>query len=234
MINSVMKKFLVSEVRVGRVRPLGPQRVPSAIRKHPVPGPIAAASSGLDGDEQGDRRNHGGSDKAIHAYAAAHYSSWAADLPDLARQLQPGAFGENLVVDGAVEADICLGDLWRLGNTLLEVSQTRQPCWRLNLRFGRPDMAGLMQITGRNGWYFRVLEPGYIAPGQTASLAARPHPEWSLDRVWRLLYRNPLDGAALMAFAALPPLPDKWRNMIEARLASGRTEDWTRRLETPR
>lgn len=164
-----MVELLVSEVRVGGVRPLGAQRVPSGIRKHPVPGLIAATDSGLDGDEQGDRQNHGGPDKAIHAYAAAHYSSWGAVLPDLAAQLKPGAFGENLVVNGAVEADICLGDRWRLGSTLLEVSQTRQPCWRLNLRFGRPDMARLVQSTGRTGWYFRVLGPGHVAPGQTAS-----------------------------------------------------------------
>jgi MOSC domain-containing protein YiiM len=229
-----MAEFFVSEVRVGRVRPLGPQGVPSGIRKDPVPGPVAATACGLEGDEQGDRRNHGGRDKAVHAYAAAHYPSWAADLPGLAAQLEPGTFGENLLVEGVVEADICLGDRWRLGGALLEVSQARQPCWRLNLRFERPDMARLVQSTGRTGWYFRVVEPGEIAAGQTARLEARPHPEWSLDRVWRLLYRDRLDRAALAAFAALPGLPERWRTMAAARVASGRTEDWTRRLETPR
>jgi MOSC domain-containing protein YiiM len=136
-------------------------------------------------------------------------------------------------VQDAVESDICLGDRWRLGGALFEVSQARQPCWRLNLRFERQDMARLVQSTGRTGWYFRVLAPGEIAAGQTARLDARPHPEWSLDRVWRLLYRDRLDRAALAAFAALPELPERWRSMAEARLASGRTESWTRRLETP-
>lgn len=228
-----MTEFLVSELRVGRVQPLGPRAVPSGIRKDRVVGPIAATGCGLDGDAQGDRRNHGGPDKAVHAYSAAHYPDWADDLPDLAPQLRPGAFGENLVVEGAAEADICLGDRWRLGGTLLEVSQARQPCWRLNLRFERPDMARRVQASGRTGWYFRVIEPGEIAPGQTARLVARSHPEWSLDRVWRLLYRDRLDRAALAAFAVLPELPERWRNMAEARLGNGRTEDWTRRLETP-
>lgn len=228
-----MTEFLVSEVRVGRVQPLGLRAVPSGIRKDRVAGPIAATACGLDGDAQGDRRNHGGPDKAVHAYSSAHFPGWAADLPDLAPQFQRGAFGENLVVEGAAEADICLGDRWRLGGVLLEVSQARQPCWRLNLRFERPDMARRVQATGRTGWYFRVVEPGEIAPGQTARLIARPHPEWSLDRVWRLLYRDRLDRAALAAFAALPELPERWRKMAEARLANGRTEDWTRRLETP-
>lgn len=228
-----MPEFHVSQVRVGHVGPLGAEPIPSGIRKYSVAGPIAAAACGLDGDEQGDRRNHGGPDKAIHAYAAAHYPAWRNDLPELAAEFQPGAFGENLVVHGAVEADICLGDQWALGEALLEVSQARQPCWRLNLRFQQPDMARRVQESGRTGWYFRVLEPGNIAPGQTARLVERPHPDWSLDRVWTLLYLDRDNRAALTAFAALPRLPERWRNMAEARLANGRTEDWTRRLETP-
>lgn len=228
-----MIEFSVSEVRVGQIRPLGPKGVPSGIQKEPVAGPIMAHTTGLEGDEQGDRRHHGGPDKALHAYAAAHYSLWAADLPDCTPLLRLGAFGENLVVEGAVEADICLGDRWRIGGTLLEVSQARQPCWRLNLRFGRPDMARLVQASGRTGWYFRVIEAGAIEPRQTARLVARPHPEWSLDRVACLLYRDPLNRAALEAFAALPELPETWRNLAQARLSSGQVEDWTRRVETP-
>ena len=98
-----MPEFHVSQVRVGRVSQLGAEAIPSGIRKYSVAGPIAAAACGLDGDEQGDRRNHGGPDKAIHAYAAAHYPAWRNDLPEFAAEFQPGAFGENLVVHGAVE-----------------------------------------------------------------------------------------------------------------------------------
>src|SRR5690606_10618537 len=105
------------------------------IDKRAVPGPVMALADGLAGDEQGDRRHHGGPDKAIHAYAAINYASWAADLPEQAELFRPGGFGENLVVEGATEADICLGDRCRLGGALLEVSQGRQPCWKLNLRF---------------------------------------------------------------------------------------------------
>lgn len=166
--------------------------------------------------------------------AAPRYRDWAEELPGLAPRFRPGAFGENLVVEGAVEADICLGDRWRLGHALLEVSQARQPCWRLNLSFERADMARRVQASGRTGWYFRVLEAREIAPGQSARLLARPHPEWGLDRVWRLLYRDRLNTAALAEFVVLPTLPERWRNMARARLANGRTEDWTRRLRTPR
>ncbi|TNF12974.1 MAG: MOSC domain-containing protein [Rhodobacteraceae bacterium] len=228
-----MTVFEVIELRRGRLRPLGPQALPSGIRKDPVSGPVMARRCGLDGDEQGDRKHHGGPDKALHAYPVQSYPLWAADLPELGARIGPGAFGENLVVGGAVEADICLGDHWRLGGALLEVSQSRQPCWRLNLRFERPDMARRVQATGRTGWYFRVREDGEIAAGTCAQLVARPHPEWSLARVWRLLYRDTQDRAALAEFAALPGLPERWRSLAEGRLASGRTEDWQRRTETP-
>lgn len=229
-----MTGFEVIELRRGRLRPLGPHGLPSGIRKAAVAGPVMARRTGLDGDEQGDRKHHGGPDKAIHAYPARSYPLWTAELPDLDAEMTPGAFGENLVVGGAVEADMCLGDQWRLGDTLLEVSQSRQPCWRLNLRFGRPDMARRVQATGRTGWYFRVLEDGAIEAGDSAHLVARPHPEWSLDRVWHLLYRDTQNHQALTAFAALPGLPDRWRNLAEARLAKGQTEDWKRRTETPK
>ena len=228
-----MTAFRVPEVRLGRVRPLGPKGVPSGIDKRPVPGPVMARATGLEGDEQGDRRHHGGPDKAIHAYAIGNHPLWAADLPNLAALFRPGAFGENLVVEGAAEADICLGDRWRVGGALLEVSQGRQPCWKLNLRFGRPDMARLVQTTGRTGWYFRVIEAGEIAPGDAASIAARPHPDWTLARVSRLLYHDRLNRADPSQLASLPGLPESWRNLAQARLATGEAESWSRRIETP-
>lgn len=118
----------------------------------------------------------------------------------------PGAFGENLVIEGATEGDLCLCDRYRLGGALVEVSQTRQPCWRLNLRFDLPDMAARVQKTGRTGWYFRVITEGLIAQGDRAELIARPNPDWPLARVWRLLYRETMDLDELTAFAALPGL----------------------------
>lgn len=228
-----MPRFTVAQIRVGPVRPLGPRGVPSGIRKMPVTGGIEARASGLPGDEQGDRRHHGGPDKALHAYASGNYPQWIAQLPDLVDQFRPGAFGENLVIEGAAEADIALGDIWRLGGALLEVSQGRQPCWRLNLRFGRPDMARLVQANGRTGWYFRVLEPGTIAAGDIARLDSRPHPGWTIERTSRLLYHDCLNTAALAEFAALPGLPESWRKLAETRLATGQIEDWTRRIDTP-
>lgn len=228
-----MTRFVLRELRLGAIRPLGPKGVPSGIDKHPVADPVLAGPLGLAGDAQADTRHHGGPDKAVHAYPAAHLALWAADLPETAALFRPGGFGENLVVDGATEADICLGDRWQLGGALLEVSQARQPCWKLNLRFGRTDMVQRVQDSGRSGWYFRVLEPGTMAAGDVARLRSRPHPGWSLTRVSHLLYHDRMNRAALGELAALPGLPETWRRLAENRLRSGRVEDWSLRTTAP-
>lgn len=230
-----MTGFTISELRIGSLAPLAPDvsAVLSGIDKQPVAGPVMARTDGFDGDRQGDTRRHGGPDKALHAYPAAHYPLWSRELPGHADRFHPGAFGENLVVEGAAEADLCLCDRYRIGEAVVEVSQTRQPCWRLNLRFDLPDMARRVQDSGRTGWYFRVLDEGEIAPGARAELIARPRPDWPLDRVWRVLYRETLDLAALADLAALPGLPESWRKMAANRLRRHRVEDWGPRVDTP-
>ncbi|WP_054313009.1 MOSC domain-containing protein [Mesorhizobium sp. 1M-11] len=228
-----MNTFKVAEIRVGKAVPYGPAGKFSAIDKQLVRGSIHAGPLGLDGDEQGDRTLHGGPNKALHAYARSHLPRWAAELPHRADHFQAGAFGENLVIDDVTEADFCLGDRWRLGEALLEVSQGRQPCWKLNLRFDLPDMARRVQDTGRSGWYFRVLEAGAITAGDQGMLIERPHSDWSIARVSHLLYHDRMNRPALVELAALPGLTDSWKRLAAARLASGQTEDWSRRIETP-
>lgn len=225
--------FDVVELRIGKVAPLGNSGQLSAIDKHPASGRLFAGPLGLDGDEQAERKHHGGPDKAIHAYAASHLPAWAAELPERASRFRPGAFGENFVIGGADEAGICLGDRWRIGDLLVEVSQGRQPCWKLNVRFDVPDMARRVQDTGRSGWYFRVIEPGEVASGDRGTLVDRPCPTWTLARVSQLLYHDRHNRADLTELAALPGLTESWRRLATARLASGRTEDWSRRIETP-
>lgn len=228
-----MSAFEVLELRIGHAAPLGAAGARSAIDKQRVDGSLAVDALGIKGDEQADPKHHGGPHKAVHAYAISHMAAWAQELPERATRFRPGAFGENLVLDGATEADVCLGDRWRVGTALLEVSQARQPCWKLNLRFDIPDMARRVQDTGRSGWYFRVIEPGIVAAGDRGELIARPNPDWSLARVSHLLYHDRMNRAALAELAAIPGLPDNWLRLAEARLASGKTEDWSRRIETP-
>jgi MOSC domain-containing protein YiiM len=228
-----MISFTIVELRTGHTKSLADGGVVSAIDKQLTHGMVFVGSEGLEGDEQADRRHHGGRDKALHAYPLAHYPIWAAELPQQADRFVPGGFGENLVIQGVTEKELCLGDRFQIGPVLVELSQSRQPCWKLNLRFERSDMARRVQSTGRTGCYFRVVRTGYIQAGCTAELADRPNPDWSLTRVANVLYQSSADAQELAEFAKLPDLPDRWRRLVEQRIRSKSIEDWGGRLTTP-
>lgn len=224
----------IRAILVGTVSPLGPRGVASGIDKHAVSGPVAVRFDGLAGDEQGDRKHHGGPEKAIHHYPFDHYETWRRDHPGLAWRLDAeGAFGENLSTEGMTEETVCIGDIYRLGTALVEVSQGRQPCWRLNERFADRGMARHVQETGRTGWYYRVLEEGVVSAEDAIVLQDRPAGTMSLSRIIRILYRETLDADALSALSELPGLAESWRALAKRRLASMKVEDWSRRLTTP-
>lgn len=220
-------------VLVGRVAPLVPGGPSSGIAKRPVEA-LSITRDGIAGDEQADRKHHGGPDKAVHHYAFDHYRAWRSDFANPPDCLAgPGAFGENLSTTGIAEDEVCLGDLWRFGTALLEVSQARQPCWKLDWRFRLPGIARRVQETGRTGWYYRVLESGRCAAGDPVALVDRPLPDWPLRRLIDALYVDCLDRATLVAMADLAVLAESWRKVARRRLESGVVEDWTHRLDGP-
>lgn len=222
----------IGTLLVGGIAPLGPKGVPSGIAKTPVAAPLRLTLTGLAGDQVGDPRHHGGPDKAVHHYPFDHYRAWRAELGGQVDLLDhPGAFGENISASGLTEAEVAVGDRFRIGSALVEVSQGRQPCFKLNLRFGVRNMALRVQKTGRTGWYYRVIEEGEVAPGDGLELVDRLSPDWTVDRLWRLLYVDMLDREALTAMVALPHLPESWREIGRARLRKGQVEDWGRRLD---
>ena len=204
----------------------------SAIAKAVREGPVWIGGLGLDGDEQGDPRVHGGVDKAVHHYPFEHYAAWRAELGERPVLAAPGAFGENLSSHGLDEGTVCLGDRYALGGAVLEVSQGRQPCWKLNDRFGVADMARRVQDSGRTGWYYRVLQPGSTQAGDALVLLERPCPAWPLRRLMRMLAERVLDPDLLREALGLPLVPS-WRTLLERRLASSRAEDWSRRIDGP-
>ena len=217
---------IVHGLFIGTLSPLGPRQVPSGIDKQPAAGPVTFTRIGLHGDRQGDMRHHGGPEKAVHHYPADHYEKWRKEGIDAG----PPAFGENITTRGITEADICIGDIFRLGCALLQVSQGRQPCWRLNARFGRPDMAARVQNSGRTGWYYRVLEEGSAQAGEMLSLRERPQPQWPLTRIIELLYARTMDIEDLRELGGLPELAPSWRELAARRIATRQVEDWERRL----
>lgn len=215
----------------GPIAPLAGSAATSAIAKTPVAGRLWLGPEGFAGDAQADRRVHGGPEKAVHHYPFDHYAAWRADLGDLALLRASGAFGENVSATGLTEDGVAVGDIFRLGGALVQVSQGRQPCWKLNHRLGVPDMARRVQDTGRTGWYYRVLRPGFVSPGDDLDLTDRLAPDWTLRRLWRAMYVDRLNRAELEAIAALDVLAEGWRRYAQRRLDSGRVEDWRPRLE---
>lgn len=224
-----MKLARIEQVLTGKAVPYTRPGSFSAIAKQPVAGPVQVDVEGLQGDEQGDPKVHGGVNKAVHHYAYEHYARWRQQLGELPLLEQPGAFGENISTRGLSEADLCLGDILRCGDARLEIVQTRQPCWKLNDRFGVADMALRVQQSGMTGWYYRVLEPGTLEAGQMLTLEHRPFPRWSLTRVLEVLYQRTLDHTALQELSELPLVPS-WRKLVDRRLQQGTVEDWSKRL----
>src|ERR1700761_2963529 len=165
----------IASIHAGKVAPLGPDGVPSGFVKYEITRPVQVSALGIRGDEQADLTVHGGPEKAVYGYALAHYEAWRMDYPRHAATLVPGGFGENLCIEGMSEADLCVGDIHRIGSAQLQVCQPRQPCFKLALRFGDKMMPKAMIRSGRAGWYYRVLQAGEIAPNDRVLVEARPN-----------------------------------------------------------
>jgi MOSC domain-containing protein YiiM len=162
-------------VNVGRPRAVdtGRRTVLTAIWKAPAAGRVAVRGVNLDGDGQADRSVHGGPDKAVYAYAIEETRAWEAEL---GRKLGPGAFGENLTIEGMDVSGALLGERWRVGTVLLEVVQPRLPCFKLALRMGDPAFVKRFAQASRPGAYLRIVEEGALEAGEgvEVDLAALP------------------------------------------------------------
>lgn len=201
----------ILSVLTGKVASFGPET--SAIGKAPRKGPVAVGKLGLEGDEQADLTVHGGPDKAIHHYPYDHYPFWRGLIAGQRLLDAPGAFGENVSTLGMTESAVCLGDRFRLGTALIEVSQGRQPCWKQGHRLADPSVVARIVAYRNSGWYYRVIEPGVVAAGDAIELIERPHPEWHVERMFGLLIGGdgPGDPAALRALAGMEVLAAPWR-----------------------
>lgn len=199
--------WLVRAINLGTSKPFHPDGSISAIAKEPTDRPVEIGRLGLAGDQQADLTVHGGPDKAIHHYPRDHYSAWLADLGPHPLLADEGAFGENLSTLGLIEDQICIGDRFRLGSALLEVSQGRQPCWKLDHRFQHKGLSARVIKTGRSGWYYRVLEAGTAQTGESMVLVERSLPDWTIARVFTLL----IGGGHRSNPAALRDLVDQKR-----------------------
>jgi MOSC domain-containing protein YiiM len=194
----------IASIQIGRIAPLGPERVPSGFIKTAIDHPVLAGALGLDGDQQADLSVHGGPEKAVYAYPASRYPDWIAAFPEIADRFVAGSMGENLTVEGMDEDDICVGDIHAIGGARLQVCQPRQPCFKLALALGEPRLAKHMVRTGHSGWYYRVVGEGPIAAGDALVLVERPNPDFVFPRLVRIMN---LGGATLPELQALSVMP---------------------------
>ena len=211
------------------------QGMQSAINKQPLTSPILCNRTGLAYDEQTETRFHGGKERALHWYPAEHYDFWkiywhAMALPQSAAPFEPGAFGENISGRGWTEDQVCIGDIFQMGEVTVQISQPRSPCYKLNNRFGYPVMSQIMQSNGRCGWLLRVLEPGRVIPKEDMTLLERPCPELSVKRTADILFNSAFHRDNLELLANNDLLSPNWRRYALDWLLTGQPDDWSRRL----
>lgn len=201
----------VLSVNVGSVREFEYNGRPakSAIWKLPVAGRIAARGVNLAGDDQGDRRAHGGPDKAIYAYAVEDVRWWEQEL---GRSLQYGEFGENLTTEGIDVNGALIGERWEIGTTTLEVSEPRVPCWRLGVRMNDKMFPRRFTEALRPGAYLRILVEGDVGAGDEIRVVEKPDHDLT---VWDILRIYAHDREEVERLLAVPRMSESWREWAE-------------------
>jgi len=211
-------KLLSVNISLPKEVPHGSKTVSTGIFKEPVEGRVMLRTMNLDGDGQADLENHGGIYQAAYVYSVENYDHWRRELGR--EDLTFGQFGENFTVEGMAEDDVHIGDVFRLGDALVEVTQPRTPCFKLGIKMGLPRFPKVFLASGRVGFYLRVLREGEVGAGDAFELVEEPHKQMSVREMSRLLFFEPenLEGAKrALRIQALSP---GWRSSFEERLVT--------------
>lgn len=190
---------------------------PTGIFKRPVQDRVRVGMEGLERDAQGDRRVHGGPEKALHQVAQSSYARLAERFPECAAEFVPGSMGENLSVGSLDETQVRIGDVFALGAARIQLNQPRTPCWKIDARFGLEGIAAFVGAQGLAGWYYRVLEPGEVGPGDDLCLLDRNAGALSLYQFDQLVRTHRPPVADLLRVAGLPGLAPIWADRLRAR-----------------
>ena len=183
----------------------------SGFHKESVAGEVAISRPNIEGDGQADLENHGGPDQAINVYPGEHLPLWEKHL-DI--ELPHGSFGENFTTSELLESEVCIGDIFQIGPLTAQVSQPRQPCWKLAHRWRSKDLAVQVERTGRTGWYLRVLEEATLSAPAEIVLLELPYPEWTVAKANEIMHHRKKDGTAARALASCPALSESWTSSL--------------------
>jgi MOSC domain-containing protein YiiM len=215
MVNVYGMSASVLSVNVAEIReiPRGGEMVGTGIWKVPVANRVAVRGVNVEGDEQADRSVHGGPDKALYAYAREDTDWWERELR---RELPHGVFGENLTLRGVDVTGALIGERWRIGSVLLEVSEPRFPCWKLGARFGDPRMLKRFAAARRPGAYLRIAEEGELAAGDAVEVVGRPGHDLTIA-AFAEAYLG--DRDSLPRLLEVPAVSKLWQDWVRERAA---------------
>jgi MOSC domain-containing protein YiiM len=208
-----MRQAFVASVNIGRPREVvdAGRTVVTAIWKSPVEEPVAVRGVNLEGDDQADRTVHGGPDKAVYAYASEDYAFWEQQL---GQPVPGGTFGENITTAGLDLRDALVGERWRVGSVVLEVSQPRMPCFKLGIRMGSPAFPRRFSLARRPGTYLRIVEEGELVKGDRIEVVDRPGHGIRIIDVFDVYYGDHARAGMLLGASQLP---ESWRRWAESR-----------------
>lgn len=210
-------QIVVEALCAGAIATL-PSGKASGIAKRPIEGPVEIRQRGIPVDEQADRRHHGFPAMALHHYPGEHYAWLRETFGALPRLAGAGSMGENIAARGLTEDDVSIGDRFRLGSALLEVSQPRQPCATIEQHHRQTGIVKAIVATGRCGWFYRVLEAGICAAGDALQREERGHEDWTIARTFAAVYGRKPDPSAMREIAGLPRVSDRLQRDIEKRI----------------
>lgn len=210
-----MSDIKLASIQVGKIQthllPDGAEWT-SAYVKTPVSGAVFVGTLTIEGDDQRNKRVHGGEHRVVLSYSAEHYPRWKADL---GCDLGYGSFAENFTVFGLDEDTVCLGDIYQIGDTVrLEVSQPRQPCDQIYTRLGIEGIREKVDETRRTGWYSRTLQTGYVEAGMAILLLERPYPQWTIRRAHEVMDNRRYQPEEALELAAVEALAPGWRKNL--------------------
>ena len=192
--------------------------VSTGIFKEPVAGRVMLRTLNLDGDRQADLSVHGGPSKAVYAYPSEHYDYWKRELPEM--KLPWGMFGENFTTAGLFESEINVGDKFRVGSATVMATEPRMPCYKLGIRFGRPDIVKRFLASERTGFYFAVLQEGEVRAGEPIELTEKSKDSLKVSDITALYTREKHNVGLLRRAIEVEALPESWKRYFRHRLAN--------------
>ncbi|MBP0638055.1 MULTISPECIES: MOSC domain-containing protein [unclassified Cupriavidus] len=207
----------IDAIFAGGIGILGEEGHRSGIFKRRIEGEVRVVAEGIVGDQHADTRVHGGPEKAVHHFATENYATLATGFPHVADALVPGSFGENIATVGLDERSVHIGDIYRAGSVVLQVSQPRSPCWKINHRFSVEGLSLLVARERITGWYYRVLQPGTIRPGDILERLERANDRFSISEFWQVVSAHVPEVDDMQALSAVEGLADDWKRRLTER-----------------